>query len=110
MQATRVFRYHAATIDSACEIMSALGVKTPADLHPSHIMRRMSGLHCATYADMYPPVAKGQLLQGTVPVQGHGTELQEQFNLGKLVYENGGKLPAISKSWRNASAASSAVH
>jgi hypothetical protein len=97
VQAIRVYQYQKTTIHSACEIMSAIGVKKPSELHPSHIMVRTSGVHTATYAERFPPVEKGALLKGTGPPL-----LQEQFNMGKLVNANGGKLPVISRSHRNA--------
>mmetsp|Transcript_48913 Transcript_48913/g.78822 ORF Transcript_48913/g.78822 Transcript_48913/m.78822 type:complete len:579 (-) Transcript_48913:173-1909(-) len=96
-KSTRVYKYHAATIHSACEIMSAIGVNRPSELHPSHIMRRMSGVQVATYAEIFPPVLEGELLRGTGP-----TQLQEHFAVGKIVYQNSGKLPKISRSAKNA--------
>jgi glutamate synthase domain-containing protein 2 len=95
-KATRVYTYHKATIHSACEIMSAVGVKTPADLHPSHIMRRISGVHVSTYAELFPPVQEGALLNGSGPKL-----LQEYFAMGKIVFDNGGKLPTLSDSSRS---------
>eukprot|EP00802_Teleaulax_amphioxeia_P007768 Tamp_07776.p1 GENE.Tamp_07776~~Tamp_07776.p1 ORF type:complete len:553 (+),score=110.46 Tamp_07776:534-2192(+) len=95
-KATRVHNYHKATIHAACEIMSAIGVNKPSELHPSHVMRRISGVHVSTYADLFPPVQPGALINGSGPEL-----LQEYYAMGKMVYENGGKLPVISSSARS---------
>jgi len=49
----RVANFHAATIHAACEIIAAAGCTSSAEIGPQHLMRRESGIHVKSYADMH---------------------------------------------------------
>ena len=66
-KALRVYRYHHATVSSALEIIGAMGLTTPADVRPEHIMRRVSLTQALSFAELHPPVAIGSLLAGGGP-------------------------------------------
>jgi glutamate synthase domain-containing protein 2 len=85
----RVCNYHHETVKAAVELMSAAGIKHSDDLHRSHIYRRVSANQIQTYAEMYPYLLKGSLLEAPYP---KGWELdimhstEESFdNMAKLV-------------------------
>ncbi len=63
----RVANYHAATLESASEIMGAMGIEHPKDLRPWHIMRRTSATEIQHYGDIYEFLNKGDLLQDPLP-------------------------------------------
>lgn len=63
----RVANYHKATLESACEIMGAMGIDRPADLHPWHIMRRTSPTEIKHYGEIFEFLQKGDLLQDPLP-------------------------------------------
>lgn len=65
-KATRVTRYHRETVRSFFEVLGAAGVKRPADLKPSYIMKRVSPMEIRSYHDLYPPAAEGALLANHV--------------------------------------------
>ncbi|KAJ1451657.1 hypothetical protein M885DRAFT_589457 [Pelagophyceae sp. CCMP2097] len=67
----RVANFHAATVHSAKEIIGAIGVTRGADIKPEHIMRRDSGSHVRTYADLHSQsyfqrLEPNQLVDGSV--------------------------------------------
>ncbi len=63
----RVFNYHHETVKACVELMSAAGIKHPDYLHRSHIYRRVSANQIQTYAEMYPYLLKGSLLEAPYP-------------------------------------------
>lgn len=63
----RVFNYHNQTVHAAIELMRAAGIKHPDNLHRSHIYRRVSANQIQTYAEMYPYLLKGSLLEAPYP-------------------------------------------
>lgn len=63
----RVANYHEETLKAAVELMSAAGIKHPNELHRSHIYRRVSANQIQTYAEMYPYLLKGSLLEAPYP-------------------------------------------
>lgn len=63
----RVFNYHQQTVHAAVELMRAAGIKHPDNLHRSHIYRRVSPNQIQTYAEMYPYLLKGSLLEAPYP-------------------------------------------
>lgn len=64
----RVANYHHETVKAAVELMSAAGIEHPDNLHRSHIYRRVSANQIQTYAEMYPYLLKGSLLEAPYPV------------------------------------------
>ncbi len=63
----RVFNYHHQTVHAAVELMRAAGIMHPDNLHRSHIYRRVSANQIQTYAEMYPYLLKGSLLEAPYP-------------------------------------------
>jgi glutamate synthase domain-containing protein 2 len=64
----RVYAYHHAMIHNLLELLAAAGLEKLEDLNPSHIHHRVRGTVVNTYAEMYPPISTGCLLdQSTVP-------------------------------------------
>ena len=63
----RVANYQHETVKAAVELMSAAGIDHPDHLHRSHIYRRVSANQIQTYAEMYPYLLKGSLLEAPYP-------------------------------------------
>lgn len=63
----RVANFHKQTIKAAVEMMCAAGIGHPDNLHRSHIYRRISPNTIETYAEMYPYLLKGSLLEAPYP-------------------------------------------
>jgi glutamate synthase domain-containing protein 2 len=64
-KAQRVANFHGATLATLGEVLAAAGLSHPRDVRPIHISRRISGSDVATYADLYPTLAPGELLSGS---------------------------------------------
>lgn len=59
----RVYNYHKKTVESALDIMGAIGCRNSSELKPEYVMIRTSGgTYSQSYADLYPDVPKGSLL------------------------------------------------
>ncbi|MHB8259177.1 MAG: FMN-binding glutamate synthase family protein [Bacteroidia bacterium] len=63
----RVANFHHQTVKSSVELMAAAGVDHPHKLHRSYIYRRVSANQIQTYAEMYPHLLKGSLLEAPYP-------------------------------------------
>ena len=63
----RVANFHHETVKSAVELMAAAGVKHPGDLHRSLIYKRISPGSIQTYAESYPYLLRGSLLESPFP-------------------------------------------
>lgn len=63
----RVANFHKETIKAAVELMAAAGINHPDHLHRSHIYRRVSANQIQTYAQLYPYMLKGALLEAPYP-------------------------------------------
>ncbi len=63
----RVANYHHETVKALVELLAAAGLKHSDQLHRSHIYRRISASTIQTYAEMYPFVLKGALLEAPFP-------------------------------------------
>ncbi|MFJ5228501.1 FMN-binding glutamate synthase family protein [Kitasatospora sp. NPDC088391] len=61
-KAERVRRYQEATVRSALQLMAAMGVDDPADLHPHLLNRRIDPQTVRSYADLHQWLTPGQLL------------------------------------------------
>jgi glutamate synthase domain-containing protein 2 len=61
----RVANFHRATLNELAELTAAAGLDHPTDFKPIHITRRVSPSIVATYADLYPALAEGELVSGT---------------------------------------------
>ncbi|ROQ26614.1 glutamate synthase domain-containing protein 2 [Streptomyces sp. PanSC19] len=61
-KARRVQRFQEATVKSALQIMAAMGVDDPSGLTPEMLLRRVGPDTVRAHADLYAPLASGQLL------------------------------------------------
>ncbi len=61
----RVANFHRATLHELAELTAAAGLDHPNDFKPMHISRRVSASDVASFADLYPPLAQGELVAGT---------------------------------------------
>jgi len=61
----RVANFHASTMHSLIEFTAAAGLDHPNEFQPMHFSRRVSGSEVMTFAQLYPTLAKGELLHGT---------------------------------------------
>ncbi len=65
----RVKNYHNETVKSAVEMIAAAGIPHPSKLHRSFIHRRISAGEIKTYAEIYPYILRGCLLEAPYPPQ-----------------------------------------
>jgi glutamate synthase domain-containing protein 2 len=63
----RVANFHNETVKSAAELMAAAGISHSSKLHRSHIYRRVNAGQIQTYAEMYPYMLRGALLDAPYP-------------------------------------------
>jgi len=63
----RVKQFHAETVSSLAHIMGAMGLVTPAELKPWHIMRRVSAYEVKNYMELFTFMDKGAFLSGDIP-------------------------------------------
>ncbi len=67
-KAGRVASYHHETLKSAREIVGAMGLASPAELRPWHVMRRTSPTEVKHYGELFEFLAPGALLdEGRLP-------------------------------------------
>jgi hypothetical protein len=59
----RVRNFHAAMLHSLAEITAAAGLAHPCDFRPEHFTRRVSEREVLSFADLYPRLPRGVLLQ-----------------------------------------------
>jgi len=61
----RVANFHASTMHSLIEVTAAAGLDHPSEFKPHHFSRRVSAREVMTFAQLYPPLSPGELLDGT---------------------------------------------
>jgi glutamate synthase domain-containing protein 2 len=66
-KAPRVASFHGRTIESLLELVGAAGLKSPSDLRPHHVFRRISPSDVRHLGEIYPLLEEGSLLSGTAP-------------------------------------------
>ena len=64
-KAERVYNFHRATLEALAELVAAAGLDHPGEFVPAHFSRRVSAHEVQTFAQLYPPLAPGELLAGT---------------------------------------------
>jgi len=64
-KAERVYHFHASTLHALAEFVAAAGLDHPNEFLPSHFSRRISAREVVTFAELYPTLRKGELLDGT---------------------------------------------
>lgn len=67
IKSVRVYNYHNKTVKSALDIIGAMGCETLGDIKPSKIMRRTRPNEVKTFAEHFPNVEPGCLLNGSGP-------------------------------------------
>lgn len=67
-KAPRVTNYHHETLHSVSEIIGSMGLSSPNDLRPWHIMRRTSPTEIRHYGEIYQFLNAGDLLKDELPM------------------------------------------
>jgi len=65
----RISNFHEETVKSAVELMGAAGISDTSKMHRSFIYRRVSAAEIKTYAETYPYILRGSLLEAPYPEQ-----------------------------------------
>ena len=63
----RVNNYHRNTVESACQIMGAMGLEKPEELKPWHLMRRIEAYEIRNFSEIYEYIETGSLLGKSKP-------------------------------------------
>jgi glutamate synthase domain-containing protein 2 len=66
-KAARVANYQQNTLKALRDLLCAAGLRSPGELGPEHILRRMSKVQVRSLAGIYNYLKPGQLLSGEVP-------------------------------------------
>jgi glutamate synthase domain-containing protein 2 len=61
----RVYNYHHSTLETLAELTAAAGLDHPSEFHPMHFCRRVSAREVLTFANLYPALRPGELIEGT---------------------------------------------
>ena len=64
-KAERVRRFHDNTLAALAELVGAAGLANPAEIAPHHILRRISQSEVSSFAEIYPRLERGALLNGS---------------------------------------------
>ncbi len=64
-KALRVAHFHAATMKALAELIAAAGLAHPRELKPYHIFQRENAHASSSYAELYPQLRHGELLDST---------------------------------------------
>jgi glutamate synthase domain-containing protein 2 len=64
-KAERVYNFQRATIDALAELVAAAGLDHPTQFAPAHFSRRVSQHEVKSFAELYPPLAPGELIKGS---------------------------------------------
>jgi hypothetical protein len=65
----RVYNYHHATLHALAELLAAAGLEHPQQLRPIHFSKRSSSTEVRTFAQLYPALRPGELIDGTDDVR-----------------------------------------
>jgi glutamate synthase domain-containing protein 2 len=65
----RVYNYHHATLHALAELIAAAGLDHPQDLRPVHFSQRVSSTEVKSFAQLYPSLRPGELIDGTEDVR-----------------------------------------
>jgi glutamate synthase domain-containing protein 2 len=64
-KAERVFNFQRATVEALAELVAAAGLDHPTQFAPAHFSRRVSQHEVKSFAELYPPLAPGELIKGS---------------------------------------------
>jgi glutamate synthase domain-containing protein 2 len=65
----RVYNYHHSTLIALAELLAAAGLEHPRELRPIHFSQRTSTTEVCTFAQLYPALQLGELINGTDDVR-----------------------------------------
>jgi glutamate synthase domain-containing protein 2 len=65
----RVYNYHHATLHALAELIAAAGLDHPQDVRPIHFSQRVSSTEVKSFAQLYPSLQPGELIDGTEDVR-----------------------------------------
>ena len=65
----RVFNYHHSTLHALTELIAAAGLEHPQEIRPIHFSQRSSTTEVSTFAQLYPLLRPGELIDGTSDVR-----------------------------------------
>ena len=65
----RVYNYHHATLHALAELLAAAGLEHTQDLRPIHFSQRSSTTDVKSFAQLYPSLRPGELIDGTSDVR-----------------------------------------
>jgi glutamate synthase domain-containing protein 2 len=68
-KSVRVSNFHRETMKSLCEMLGAIGLASPSDLRPWHIMHRVSPTETKHYGELYDFLGDGELLREPLPAE-----------------------------------------
>ncbi len=63
----RVAQYHKETVEAAREIIASMGFSAVSELKREHIFRRVDYTRVSSYEEIYPSMAAGDIVDGSVP-------------------------------------------
>ena len=61
----RVYNYHHATLRALAELLAAAGLEHPQQIRPIHFSQRTSTTEVRSFAQLYPSLRPGELIDGT---------------------------------------------
>jgi glutamate synthase domain-containing protein 2 len=65
----RVFNYHHSTLHALTELIAAAGLEHPQEIRPIHFSQRTSITEVGSFAQLYPPLRPGELIDGTQDIR-----------------------------------------
>jgi hypothetical protein len=65
----RVFNYHHSTLHALTELIAAAGLEHPQQIRPIHFSQRTSTTTVQSFAQLYPSLRPGELIDGTSDVR-----------------------------------------
>lgn len=65
----RVYNYHHATLHALSELIAAAGLSHPQEIRSVHFSHRISSTHIISFAQLYPELRPGELIEGTDDVR-----------------------------------------
>jgi glutamate synthase domain-containing protein 2 len=66
-KSVRVANFHRETMKSLCEMLGAIGLASPSELRPWHVMHRVSPTQTKHYGELYDFLDDGELLREPLP-------------------------------------------
>ncbi|HEV7878944.1 FMN-binding glutamate synthase family protein [Bradyrhizobium sp.] len=69
LKTDRVYNYHHATLHALAELIAAAGLDHPQDIRPIHFSKRVASNDVKSFAQLYPSLRPGELLDGTEDVR-----------------------------------------